>query len=51
MADNHAGKQELARYDESPDVIFYDSPRFVTHIDDPAIAALTKWVQLARRAP
>jgi len=23
--------------------LFYDAPRFVTHIDDPAIAALTKY--------
>lgn len=27
----------------SPDTLFYESPRFVTHIDDPAIAALTKY--------
>lgn len=27
----------------SPDSLFYDQPRFVTHIDDPAIAALTKY--------
>ena len=27
----------------SPDSLFYDAPRFVTHIDDPAIAALTKY--------
>lgn len=27
----------------SPDTIFYDNPRFVTHIDDPAIRALTKY--------
>ncbi len=30
------------RYDESADAIFYDQPRFVTHIDDGAIQALTK---------
>jgi hypothetical protein len=32
------------RYDESDDKIFYDedTPRFVTHIDDGAIAALTR---------
>jgi hypothetical protein len=30
------------RYDESPDAVFYDQPRFVTHIDDFAIDALTK---------
>lgn len=27
----------------SPDTVFYDNPRFVTHIDDPAIRALTKY--------
>jgi hypothetical protein len=27
-------------YDESSDSLFYDSPRFVTHIDDNAIRAL-----------
>lgn len=30
-------------YDESSDALFYDSPRFVTHIDDNAIKALTKY--------
>ncbi|KAJ3336772.1 hypothetical protein HDU93_002165 [Gonapodya sp. JEL0774] len=29
--------------DESPDTIFYGGPRFVTHIDDDAITALTKF--------
>jgi len=29
------------RLDESPDAEFYDFPRFVTHIDDGAIAAVT----------
>lgn len=29
----------------SSDLVFYESPRFVTHIDDPAIAALTKYYQ------
>ena len=36
------GAQELARYDESSDFIFYSQPRFVKHIDDDAIKALTK---------
>ncbi|KAE9585674.1 hypothetical protein Lal_00009892 [Lupinus albus] len=35
--------EDFQRYDESPDSVFYDAPRFVTHIDDPAIAALTKY--------
>ncbi|KAI3742104.1 hypothetical protein L1987_59784 [Smallanthus sonchifolius] len=35
--------EDFQRFDESSDLIFYESPRFVTHIDDPAIAALTKY--------
>lgn len=30
------------RYDESPDEVFYAEPRLVTHIDDAAIAAVTR---------
>ena len=30
------------RLDETPDADFYAAPRFVTHIDDPAIAAVTQ---------
>ena len=30
------------RYDESPDEIFYETPRLVTHIDDAAIEAVTQ---------
>ena len=33
---------ERRRQDESPDALFYRSPRFVAHIDDPAIAAVTR---------
>ena len=29
------------RYDESPDAEFYTAPRFVTHIDEGAVAAVT----------
>jgi SAM-dependent methyltransferase len=36
-------ENDFARMDESSDAIFYDSPRLVTHIDDPAISALTKY--------
>jgi SAM-dependent methyltransferase len=32
----------LQRLDETPDAGFYRSPRFVTHIDDGAIAAVTQ---------
>jgi len=30
------------RADESPDAVFYQTPRFVMHIDDEAIAAVTR---------
>jgi hypothetical protein len=36
-------EQDFSRFDPSSDAVFYDSPRFVTHIDDGAISALTKW--------
>jgi hypothetical protein len=32
----------FARYDETPDELFYAQPRLVTHIDDAAIAAVTQ---------
>ena len=32
----------FARYDETADSSFYTEPRFVTHIDDNAIKALTQ---------
>lgn len=31
------------RQDEQPDVVFYDEPRFVTHIDDGAIGSITDY--------
>jgi SAM-dependent methyltransferase len=31
------------RADETPDLLFYAQPRFVTHIDDATIAALTRY--------
>lgn len=34
--------ERLRRLDESPDEEFYHAPRFVTHIDDRAIAAVTQ---------
>jgi SAM-dependent methyltransferase len=36
------GPDLFQRYDESPDERFYEIPRFVTHIDDDAIAAVTQ---------
>ncbi|ERN04070.1 hypothetical protein AMTR_s00209p00028300 [Amborella trichopoda] len=36
-------EEDFQRFDESSDSLFYSTPRFVTHIDDPAIAALTKF--------
>jgi SAM-dependent methyltransferase len=35
-------EEAFRRYDESPDEEFYLLPRFVTHIDDRAIAAVTQ---------
>ncbi len=32
----------FTRYDNSPDEFFYNTPRFVTHIDDAAVAAVTQ---------
>jgi hypothetical protein len=34
--------EDFLRYDESDDSVFYDSPRFVYHIDDGAVKALTQ---------
>ncbi|XP_020098690.1 uncharacterized protein LOC109717357 isoform X1 [Ananas comosus] len=36
-------EEDFSRFDESPDSLFYSEPRFVTHIDDPAIRALTNF--------
>ncbi|KAG7545713.1 Methyltransferase type 11 [Arabidopsis suecica] len=36
-------EEDFQRFDESSDSTFYEAPRFVTHIDDPAIAALTRY--------
>jgi Methyltransferase domain len=36
-------EQDFARMDESNDAVFYDSARLVYHIDDAAVAALTKY--------
>lgn len=33
----------FARADDSPDAVFYEQPRFVTHIDDSAIGSLTAY--------
>ena len=37
------GEKEMQRYDEAADDAFYAQPRFVKHIDDDAIGALTKY--------
>ena len=34
---------DMGRQDESPDTYFYDYPKLVTHIDDAAIASLTRY--------
>uniref|UniRef100_A0A0E0JN60 Methyltransferase type 11 domain-containing protein n=1 Tax=Oryza punctata TaxID=4537 RepID=A0A0E0JN60_ORYPU len=35
--------EDFSRFDESSDGLFYSVPRYVTHIDDQAIEALTKY--------
>ncbi|KAI3429355.1 hypothetical protein D9Q98_005450 [Chlorella vulgaris] len=35
--------ENFERYDESSDTLFYEQPRFVAHIDDNAIKALTQF--------
>ncbi len=40
MAEAELGREHFQRVDESDDALFYQSPRLVTHIDEPAIAAL-----------
>lgn len=42
MAKSPFSKVAFSRDDESPDSHFYSQPRFVTHIDDAAIAAVTQ---------
>lgn len=41
--------QDFSRQDESADTQFYDSPRFCFHVDDQAVAALTKYYSTAFR--
>ena len=43
MADNPLGLDHIARIDEDDDALFYELPRMVRHIDEPACAALTGW--------
>jgi len=43
MADPDFPPGFFERMDESPDAGFYTLPRFVVHIDDATIAALTAW--------
>ncbi|XP_065864046.1 uncharacterized protein [Euphorbia lathyris] len=33
--------EDFQPFDETPDSVFYEAPRFVTHVNDPTIAALT----------
>jgi SAM-dependent methyltransferase len=42
MSEEPFPPETFRRYDESPDEEFYKSPRFVTHIDDKAISAVTE---------
>lgn len=41
--------QDFSRQDESTDTQFYDSPRFCFHVDDQAVAALTRYYSSAFR--
>ncbi len=41
VTDARLPERFFAREDESPDPLFYSAPRFVTHIDELTIAALT----------
>lgn len=45
MTDNTGklGPEHFARIDETDDALFYAEPRLVTHIDEPACAALARW--------
>lgn len=43
MADAQLGAAHFQRIDESDDRLFYGTPRLVTHIDDPACAALVAY--------
>lgn len=45
MADADGGlrPEHFARVDEDDDALFYSEPRLVTHIDEPARAALSAW--------
>lgn len=38
-------EKDFARMDESNDSIFYEPPRLVYHIDDPCVAALTRYYE------
>ena len=42
--------QDFTRQDEADDNDFYDQPRFCFHVDDAAVAALTKHYTTAFRA-
>jgi len=36
-------EQDFERMDTSADILFYSAPRFVTHVDDGAIASITRY--------
>lgn len=39
---NELPRAAFRRYDDAPDELFYEQPRFVTHIDESAIEAVTQ---------
>ena len=40
-------EEDMSRLDETADIQFYGAPRFVTHIDDGAIGAVTEFYRQA----
>jgi SAM-dependent methyltransferase len=47
MADNKLGPEHFGRIDESDDGLFYEEPRLVKHIDEPACERLALFFRVA----
>ena len=47
MADQKLGPEHFERMDESDDALFYEMPRLVTHIDEPACERLALFFHVA----
>ena len=50
MAEVELGREHFRRVDETDDAVFYQTPRLVTHIDDPACAALAAFYRVTMPA-